>query len=463
MGDLADRGRGQPPARGGPGPGDHRQRPAGHDLRRLRHLAPDRRLTVVLVGRRPGGAPGRTARAGRAAQPRHAVREVPGAVHQRREPGAGHVGAGVLRSRAGAGARRRLQPQVLREGLRDHAAAAGELPVAGGVGPGLRRGRSRQPRDRHPVRRRHGHLARGADVAGHRGVEPARGGRGARRGRQDREAGTRRVRRHGGVELPPQPGRAEGVLDRRHPAHGRPEHRRRGHGRDARQRRHRAARRRQQGPDAGDHRRAARDPGPGDRKGSGDHTAGVDALQGGPAVLAAGTAAAGRRHRGVPRRQLGEHVQAARPHAAAPGRRLRPVLPLRLRRRRPLLQVGGHGPDRQRLGAAQPGRHVRHRPAVGGQRRRHEGQRAAAAVLPRLRLEPVPGRAVDRVGAAVRPAELRRAERGRRRRGPAHLRPAAVPPQAGAAQTAGSASPRARTRPPTGPRSSTTTRPAPSA
>jgi hypothetical protein len=84
---------------------------------------------------------------------------------------------GLLRSRARVGPRRRLQSQVLREGLRAHAAAAGELPVAGGVGPCLRRGRPTEPCDRNSVRHCHGHIARSADVAGHRGVEPARRGR----------------------------------------------------------------------------------------------------------------------------------------------------------------------------------------------------------------------------------------------------------------------------------------------
>ena len=55
--------------------------------------------------------------------------------------------------------------------------------------------------------------------------------------------------------------------------------------------------------------------------------------------------------------------------------------------------------------------------AVGGQRRRHEGQRAAAAVLPGLRVEPRPldRRQPRRVGAGLRRAELRAA--GRRAHG----------------------------------------------
>ena len=48
---------------------DRRQRQARHDLRRLRPLRTDRRLAVVLVGRRAGAAPGRALRAARPVRP----------------------------------------------------------------------------------------------------------------------------------------------------------------------------------------------------------------------------------------------------------------------------------------------------------------------------------------------------------------------------------------------------------
>ena len=163
----------------------------------------------------------RALRAARTPHPGHARHQVPRLLHQRREPGARHLGARLLRPRPGRGLPRRLQPQLLRQGLRDHAAAEGQLPLAGGLGQGLRRGRSSEPRDGQAVRRRHGHLARGADDARHRGVEPPRRGRGPRRRRQHRHAGPRPLRRHRRVELPTQRRRDQEVLGGRHPAHGR--------------------------------------------------------------------------------------------------------------------------------------------------------------------------------------------------------------------------------------------------
>jgi hypothetical protein len=76
--------------------------------------------------------------------------------------------------------RGRFQRGLLRQGLRGDAPAQGQLPVAGGLGPGVRRGRPAEPRHGQGVRHRHGHLPRGADDARHRGVEPARRPRGAR-------------------------------------------------------------------------------------------------------------------------------------------------------------------------------------------------------------------------------------------------------------------------------------------
>ena len=138
----------------------------------------------------------------------------------------------------------------------------------------------------------------------------------------------------------------------------RAEHRGRGHPRHARQRRRQPARRRRHRPDgerssppsgrssprtAARPRRRSRRCGPSTRRSSGTGTR---------------AAPAGRRDRRLLRRQLGQHAQAARPGPARAQRRLRHVLPLRLRRRRPQLQVGRHGQPRQHLGAAAPRVHA---------------------------------------------------------------------------------------------------------
>ncbi len=249
MGDDGRDGRRRPASGRTPRVRHRRQRPARHHLRRLRPVQADRRLSLVLVGRRPGRPPRRRVPAARAAQPGHAGGEVPRVLHQRREPGDRHVGARVLRTGQGARLPRRPQRRVLRQDLRDDAAAQGQLPVAGRLGPRVRRGRPAEPRDRDVLRRGHGYLARGADDARHRGVEPARGQR------------HRPVRRRRRVELPPQRRRAQGVLAGRHRADEGPEHRGRGDPRHARQRRRQPARRRRHRPDELDHRQPAADPG----------------------------------------------------------------------------------------------------------------------------------------------------------------------------------------------------------
>ena len=82
-----------------------RQRQARHDLRRLRRLGADRRLALVLVGRRARPPPRRALRRGRAPRARRAGGEVPRHLHQRRGPGPQRLGAREVR---------RLQPRVLR-------------------------------------------------------------------------------------------------------------------------------------------------------------------------------------------------------------------------------------------------------------------------------------------------------------------------------------------------------------
>ena len=93
VGDVARAGGGEPAAGRAPRVRDRRQRPAGHDLRRLRRLGADRRLALALLGRRPGAPPRRALRAARPPHPGHAEGQVPRLLHQRREPGARPLGA----------------------------------------------------------------------------------------------------------------------------------------------------------------------------------------------------------------------------------------------------------------------------------------------------------------------------------------------------------------------------------
>ena len=81
------------------------------------------------------------------AHPGHAGGEVPRVLHQRREPGPRHLGARA----SSAPARRRATPdgfnaRFYAQGLRGHAPPEGELPLAGGLGQGVRRGRPGEPR-----------------------------------------------------------------------------------------------------------------------------------------------------------------------------------------------------------------------------------------------------------------------------------------------------------------------------
>ena len=78
-----------------------------------------------------------------------------------------------------------------------------------------------------------------------------------------------------------------------------------------------------------------------------------------------GMRGARRRDAALRRRQLGQHPPAADPATAARAGRLRHLLPLRLRRRPAQLQVGRHQPDPEHLGADAPRLRVRRRPASG--------------------------------------------------------------------------------------------------
>ena len=287
-------------------------------------------------------------------------------------------------------------------GLRDHAAAQGQLPLAGGLGPRLRRGRPAQPRDGQAVRRRDGHLARGADDARHRGVEPPRQGRRARRRRQHRHARVRSLRRHRRVELPPQRGRDQGVLGRRHQAHGRRGLRGRRDARHARQRRRQPARRRRHRADA-----AASSP-PSARSSPTSPSKDITTI---PQVWTLYKEVQRYWDKGL---RVPDDVTVVFTDDNWGNMRKLPA-------KSEPPRSGGYGlyyhfdyvgggrnykwVDTNQLPniweQLQPGLRLRRRSPLGGQRRRPEEQRAADAVLPGLRVEPGPlaARAPRRMGA----------------------------------------------------------------
>ena len=120
-------------------PGDRRQRPAWDHLWRVRSLAADRRFSLELLGRRAGRAARLALCPPRRPHARRAGRQVPGLLHQRREPQPRDLGTAILRRLQRVP--RRLHRPVLREGVRGDAAAQGQLSVAGRVVPGLQFGR----------------------------------------------------------------------------------------------------------------------------------------------------------------------------------------------------------------------------------------------------------------------------------------------------------------------------------
>ena len=147
--------------------GDRRQRQARHDLRHLRALRADRRLALVLVGRRAGRA------AQDASSCRAGTRVADAPVVQYR----GIFLNDEAPALTGWAKRevRRLQPRVLREGLRADPAAARQLPLARDVGPAPSTTTIPQNgQARRRVRHRDGHLAPRADDARAARVAPRR-------------------------------------------------------------------------------------------------------------------------------------------------------------------------------------------------------------------------------------------------------------------------------------------------
>ena len=339
---------------------DRRQRPARHDLRRVRRLEADRRLALVLVGRRArrASATRSTCCPAGTRQGTPAVK-YRGLLHQRREPGPRHLGARAT----SAPARRQAIPAASTPTFFARVFEAMLRLKANYLWPAVW-GRAFAEDDplNHATAKAYGvvmgtsheaPMMRGIEEWNRHAVR-----RGARRGRQHRHAGPRPVRRHRRVELPPQRRRASrrtgatasermadaGLRGRRHARH-------------ARQRRRQPARRRRHRADAGDHRHrsgrssptsrartstTSRRCGPSTRRSSATGTRGCARPTTSPSSSPTTTGAT---CASCPTRE-----------PAAAQRRLRPVLPLRLRRRRPQLQVGRHHQRSQHVGAAQPGR-----------------------------------------------------------------------------------------------------------
>ena len=144
------------------------------------------------------------------------------------------------------------------------------------------------------------------------------------------------------VELPHQRCGRQGVLELRDRADGRPRLRGRGDGGHARHRRHGQRGSPHHVPLLRHHPERARHHRQRHQAGRDPDAAGLDALQGGPGILGLERLPpAQRRHHQLVRRQLGQHERAAQSDGPVARRRLRHLLPLRLRGRRPQLQVGG--------------------------------------------------------------------------------------------------------------------------
>ena len=246
--------------------------------------------------------------------------------------------------------------------------------------------------------------------------------------------------------------RDQGVLARRHPADEGAELRGRGHARHARQRRRRACPTATASTLMREHHRQRSAQILAEETGErpGDDPAGLDALQGGPALLGPGLRAARRRDRRLLRRQLGQHAQAARPGAAA---------------RAPAATACTTTSTTSAAAATTSGstpstcaniwEQLHHAYTYGVDRLWMvnvgdlKNEELPAAVLPRLRLgsRALAARAARRVGAAVRGAELRRRARRGDRRGPARRTASCSRAASRSCSTAGSPSTPPRTSP----------------
>ena len=412
----------------------------------------DRRLALVLVGRRARPAPGRAVRAARPAHPGHPGGEVPRLLHQRREPRRSapgrprYFGPGKAPGYPG-GFNADFYAKVFELMLRLKANYL--WPAV--WGRAFAEDDPRQPR----TAKEYGIvMGTSHEAPMMRGIEEWN------RHAVPRSA-TRRHRRHPGHD--PYGGTGEwsfrrnargdqGVLARRHPAHGRAGLRGRGHPRHARQRRHQPARRRRHRADGEHHRRRSGRSSP--RRPAGDVTddpAGVDPLQGGPALLGQGPA---RRRTTSPSSSATTTgaTSASCPTAALPER------------------SGGYGlyyhfdyvgggrnykwVDTISLPNTWEQLHLAYtygdRPAVGGERRRPEGRGAAARSSSSTTRGTRTRWPLDRLGEWERryaAAELRRRARRRDRRGARTSTAGCSPAASPSCSTGGSGWTRPRTRP----------------
>ena len=238
-----------------------------------------RRLAVALVGGRPRAPPRSTLRARRPVRVGRAGGPLPRALHQRR---------GARAQRLGARDVRRLQPPLLRQGVRAAAPAESQLPLARDVGQRVCRRRPAHPGAGNRVRCRDRHVAPRTDDAGARRVAALR---------------------QGPVELLDQCRGAARLLDGGNPANGgagdrhHPGHARRRRRADVEGSQHRTARADRRGP--------ARHHWPAPRPRRAGGAAGVGAVQGGAGVLREGDARPRRRDPAVVGRQLGQHPASA--------------------------------------------------------------------------------------------------------------------------------------------------------
>ncbi len=333
------------------------QRQARHDFRGLRAVRTERRVALVLVGRRAGSPPGGAVRAGRpprAPASRPSSTEASSSTTRRRRSATG-------RSKTFGG----FNQPLLCEGVRAPAAVAGQLPLAGDVGQRLQRRRPAESGARRRVRHRPGHVAPRADDACARRVATLR---------------------HGALELRHQWRSASDVLDGRHSTdRGLREHH---HARHARRRRRADVGSRPTSPcssgsspiSAGssrEHPNAAMSPscrrcGRSTRKCRSTTSSGMRVPDDVTLLWS--------------RRQLGEYPPPAHAGGTQSKRRRRCLLPLRLCGRAAVVQVAQHRAHPEDLGTDAFGLALRRHADLGGERRRHQTDGAADPVLSGLRL-----------------------------------------------------------------------------
>ena len=305
LGALPDPDRRQSPAGHPQSPRHRGQRPPRRGLRAFHALGADRRIPLVLVGRRPGektcGAPCRRP----ADLLPDAVGALPRHLPQRRGLGSDALGLADLRARA-----RQHRPQNLRQGLRTAAAPQGQLPRPGHAP----RFHLVQPNPRKQARSRH--------VRHRDGIDPLRTAAAEHRQRMGYQD-------DGALELRQEQG---GYQPRAHAARAREQPLRErlyaGAARPARRRHVDHAAHARKGADApAGAARPAANPRREHRPTGRDRPAGVHTLQGGTGDLFQRAGTARRHHDRLAGRQLRLHETSERRARAAAHGALRGLLP----------------------------------------------------------------------------------------------------------------------------------------